>query len=457
MITRLRVNGFKNLVGLEARFGPLTGIAGLNGVGKSNLFDALALLKGLSTHSLVEAFHLVRGADQELRNVFTTRGPDRISFDLDMLVPQRGTDEFGQTAEASSTFLNYQVELSLQNGTRIELESETLEQIPKKEAAGRLSFASREWLESVVKTSRRNAPYISTDDSGQVLHHREGRHGGGSWRFQGKTLTRTVLSSAQNAQESPTAVMARKTLASIRFLQLEPTSLRLADKFSADNELAADGRHLPATLDFLSQANPDLYFTSLSNRLATLVAGVDRISVMRDEGRRNLIAQLKFLSGEEFPASSLSDGTLRFLALAALESDPRVLGTLCLEEPENGIHPQKLDAMLRLLRTHACDPTYSCDTDNPLRQVIFSTHSTGLVERLYPEELLFATAAGQSLSLLPVQSTWRNGGSVNLGEVISYLNGVPEELEIDSGELFPTVRQMTETIQGELFKTPGNG
>ena len=41
MLTRLRVKGFKNLVDVEAHFGPFTCIAGANAVGKSNLFDAV--------------------------------------------------------------------------------------------------------------------------------------------------------------------------------------------------------------------------------------------------------------------------------------------------------------------------------------------------------------------------------------------------------------------------------
>ncbi len=45
MITRLGVKGFKNLQSVSVPLGPLTCIAGLNGVGKSNFFDALLFLK----------------------------------------------------------------------------------------------------------------------------------------------------------------------------------------------------------------------------------------------------------------------------------------------------------------------------------------------------------------------------------------------------------------------------
>ncbi len=41
MLTRLKVSGFKNLVDVDVHFGPFTCIAGANGVGKSNLFDAI--------------------------------------------------------------------------------------------------------------------------------------------------------------------------------------------------------------------------------------------------------------------------------------------------------------------------------------------------------------------------------------------------------------------------------
>lgn len=40
MLTRLEVDGFKNLLDFPVDFGPFNCIAGPNGVGKSNLFDA---------------------------------------------------------------------------------------------------------------------------------------------------------------------------------------------------------------------------------------------------------------------------------------------------------------------------------------------------------------------------------------------------------------------------------
>ena len=53
MITRLKVSGFKNLVYVDIHLGPFTCIAGLNGVGKSNLFDAIRFLSSSASMTLV--------------------------------------------------------------------------------------------------------------------------------------------------------------------------------------------------------------------------------------------------------------------------------------------------------------------------------------------------------------------------------------------------------------------
>ena len=60
MLTRLKVSGFKNLVGVDVRFGPFTCIAGANGIGKSNLFDAIAFLGALASAqgtAVIRPFH----------------------------------------------------------------------------------------------------------------------------------------------------------------------------------------------------------------------------------------------------------------------------------------------------------------------------------------------------------------------------------------------------------------
>src|SRR5664279_2460242 len=73
MLTRLKVNGFKNLVDVDVRFGPFTCIAGANGVGKSNLFDAIMFLSALADKTLIDAAKSVRdeeGRSSDIRGLF---------------------------------------------------------------------------------------------------------------------------------------------------------------------------------------------------------------------------------------------------------------------------------------------------------------------------------------------------------------------------------------------------
>ena len=77
MLTRLKVSGFKNLSDVDLYFGPFTCIGGLNGVGKSNLFDAINFLSLLSSKTVLEAAALVRderGNTGDIRSLFRKKG-----------------------------------------------------------------------------------------------------------------------------------------------------------------------------------------------------------------------------------------------------------------------------------------------------------------------------------------------------------------------------------------------
>ncbi len=122
-----------------------------------------------------------------------------------------------------------------------------------------------------------------------------------------------------------------------------------------------------------------------------------------------------------------------------LEQDPTATGLLCLEEPENGIHPERMDAMMRLLGDMAVDTDESVDDENPLRQIIVSTHSPVVAARARADELVFADhrdAPGQrpgamrSLVVRPVKDAWRavdDVAPVAHGDVIQYLGALRPE------------------------------
>jgi predicted ATPase len=251
-----------------------------------------------------------------------------------------------------------------------------------------------------------------------------------------------VLSSG-NASESPTVLCARREMASWKLLQLEPSALRRPSEFTSPTQLGTDGLNLAAALDYLARTAPQAdaapdeaaVYCEIANRLSELIGGVHSLRVDHDEKRELLTLVLKEFSGTEFPASALSDGTLRFLALAVLETDSRSGGVICLEEPENGIHPARIPAMLRLLQDVAGDVEEEVDAANPLRQVIVNTHSPAVVGEA-PEDSLLVAEAKETLidgtrrtqvrfACLP--DTWRANAPeepplVAKGQLLAYLN-----------------------------------
>lgn len=450
MLTRLKVNGFKNLLDVDLRFGPFTCIAGPNGVGKSNLFDAIAFLGSLAEKSLAEAAAEVRGDPRSKRAAKGGVAP--MGFEAEMLIPPAGVDRLGQEAEAATTFVRYAVEIGWRDG-RWTVERETLDPIGKRAARGHLAFGhSVAWRESAVRGQGRRNPLISTDRGEGVirLHFDRGPESAGGGRpreFVATRLPRTVLSDA-NAAESSTAVLVQQEMRSWRRLQLEPAALRRPDELRAPARLGLDGRHLPATLARLAGARleaaraPDAgraaeaaaTYAELANRLAELVPDVRSLRVDVDPRRELLTLRLEDGSGVEHPAGALSDGILRFLALATLWWDTESTGLICVEEPENGIHPRRLPAMLELLRDLAVDPELEISEANPLRQVIVNTHSPWVVAQIPDEALLMALRAtrreAESRWVLPVfqglADTWRaraepEEAAVSRAEVLAFL------------------------------------
>ncbi|MCC6407021.1 MAG: AAA family ATPase [Planctomycetes bacterium] len=461
MLTRLRVDGFKNLNAVDVHFGPFTCIAGPNGVGKSNLFDAIAFLSALADKPLVEAALTVRGVEtrrSDVRGIFRRSGEaiaSEMHIEVEMLIPQQGEDFLGQEALAGTTYLKYCLSLQHRADPQaagvgvLEIAHESLEHIKKQEARDALGFVhSPEWLKSVV-IGKRGIPYISTDPgpNGQIITLRSdsaGAKGGGRPRsVLAATLPRTVLSSVQNAAEHRTVVLARQEMMSWTQLQLEPTALRKPDDFTSPRSLTASGGHLPATLYELAQreervergGSANLY-AQVANRLSELVEGVSKLRIDVDEKRQLLSVVMTDRSRTDHFAGALSDGTLRFLALVVLEADRRGRSLICLEEPENGMHPSRIPAVIQLLADIAVDVSLPVGDDNPLRQVIINTHSPGVVRCVHDQSLLIAQASSSptslrplgSLTLRPLTKTWRARVSPDLptaarADVLAYLDG----------------------------------
>jgi len=398
MITRIKISGFKSLVNVDVELGPFTCIAGTNAVGKSNFFDSLMFLSNLADKTLVDAAKSVRSDDKKyatLKDIFYKSGDsysDTMKFELSMLIPTQTEDDLGQPAKASITSLQYNLELRYNEKDEenpITIESEELLPITQSNAKKNIGFeATTIWKNNVI-SGRKTTPFISTQD-GKVKIHQDTK-GAGPVSYQMGKMQRTLLSSA--TAEYPTAFMVRHELRSWRMLQLEPSALRKPDDFDIrrNARLESNGAHLAATLYRLHNEikNQDVY-QQVTNKLSNIIEGLEYVSVDKDEKRELLTLQVKYKGGGTFQANTLSDGTLRFLGLTVLELDNKSDGVICFEEPENGIHPLKIAAIIELLQRIAVDTNYVVDENNPFRQVIINTHSPVVVSIVPDDSLLMA-------------------------------------------------------------------
>ena len=270
MLTRLKVTGFKNLVNVDVRFGPFTCIAGVNGVGKSNLFDAIMFMSALADKPLLDAAKSVRDEDgrmSDIQSLFYHIGDifgTKMTFVAEMIVPQNGTDDLGQEAQASITSLRYSITIGYrsENGHKqggLELLWEELTHINRGDASKHFLFPNKtKWRDSAVTGRRSGGDFISTEGDGKdrvIKLHQDGGGHGRPRSILAVNLPRTVLSTT-NAAENPTALMAKREMQSWRLLQLEPAALRKPDEISAPTKLGANGSHLAATLYHLPKTRP---------------------------------------------------------------------------------------------------------------------------------------------------------------------------------------------------------
>lgn len=468
MLTRFEVSGFKNLRDVVVDFGPFTCIAGPNGAGKSNLFDAIQLLSALSRTSFSRAFGEIRaggGQRGTVRSMLSPRvlaGEENLRLAAELIVP--GTTEIvhrspfmttgavRRNVRPHNTFLRYEIELSVDDSDgvapRLGIVRESLaplrmESLPEPMRAVCTDYVVSESWSGIFATCSDENPRRDGTVFVDIIDQIDDEEMGlvdivNSVEIDG---TKAAVLSMTDLVVAPEVRAVRREMASWRFLSLEPSAMRAADDVDEVGPISATGAHVPAFLHRREQRTGSAVCDEVRRAAAALV-DIRSLRVVPNGDFLELRAQLG--EGPELPARSLSDGTLRFLTLAALGVSDDI-GLIALEEPENGIHPAKIEAMLELLRSlsqpeepekpeeknysdpwsrlESTDSTEPIDPIGPksgrLRQVLVNTHSPYLVEevlRRAPDDVLCAVLwtrqdpdgrRSSSASFHPLAGTWR--------------------------------------------------
>jgi predicted ATPase len=370
----------------------------------------------------------------------------------EMIVNRDVEDDFGQPAEATSTFLRYELELAYEEPRgrsagrygNVRLVRESLGYISKGQASSRLPWnKSKMFIDNLIINNRRATSFISTNtdsaDSHIIQVHQDGGSRGQPRKSAADRTQRTVVSTT-NTSDDPTILAAKREMQQWRKLALEPSAMRAPDSVTDDSVIGANGSHLAAALSRLEEHDADVVARVAAT--ASALTDVREIEVDFDPARDILTLTARIGTGPFLPARALSEGTLRFLALSVIDADSAFAGVLCMEEPENGIHPGKIASMVDLLRSLAVDVEDEIDTYNPLRQVIVNTHSPHFVLEQEPDDLLLAVPVSiqrngqevRSMQLLPLSGSWRDKGGVYtasklmITEYLTLPEGAPMQL-----------------------------
>lgn len=325
MIHRIDIEGYKSIQKAEVNLRRLNIIIGSNGVGKSNFISAFKLIKDIYNKSLQNA-------------VLTSGGADGVLY------------------------------------------------------LGR-KVTSRMWLDLYLgqdKSETANNRFIvdlrETDDK-LYIYSMQTAFLSGVWHYQ--NCDSNVWESKFQYDRSGQAYYVNPIINSLDVYHFHDTGATSALKkqaYISDNQrLRPNGANLPSMLYLLKQKAPEVFRDI--EALVSHVYPLFNAFVLEPERLAEDQIKLHWLqSGTPdylFNASQLSDGTLRFIALATLLLQPDLKGTVIIDEPELGLHPKAISILSGLIKKVS-----------EKVQIIISTQSVDLINDFTPEDILVAYRKG---------------------------------------------------------------
>jgi len=346
MLERIAVKGYKSLYDIDVSLPACAVLFGPNAAGKSNFLDAVQALSRLATQrTLQEALsepgggHLVRGFPIEAFSLPTDG--------LQGLLTRRSEPSFtinGDLRTAASRF-NYQVEIVIQ---------------PK---SGSLAVKNEYLAELGRKGEPKNLPRIELSEDNLLLRPK----GRGRPIHHPKGLNYTLLSDPRHSGDNYKVIeTCRGEFANWRTYYLEPHVAMRGTRAPAEmTDIGVLGENLAPFL-YRLRAEHRKYFDAVNRAIRSIIPSVEAIEVDLDEKRGTLDILVR-QDGIPYSSRVISEGTLRVLALCAIAANPWRTSLVAFEEPENGVHPQRIELIADLL-------TSLIDRDPPV-QLIITTHS----------------------------------------------------------------------------------
>jgi len=338
MIKKLKVKNFKALRDIEIELTPIHVLIGPNDSGKTSILEVLAALCRSANHSITEIF-LGQWKGTEL----VWKGESKLSVAIEVNFEDRMVKSYGvnfsflwhnKKVELLSEFLNDSIEIT----------------------NSKVIFHDRTAILG-------NAP--STDELQNLRNH-----------------VSKLLYEVHYYRFNPSFLALPVAPDSKRRFRMETNGFGLAllldEILSFDRErfdkLENQFREIFSQIKSIKLQQEEAYKAPVDNP--------DQVTMLNRADGKGIYFQLRE-SGQLIPASQASDGTLLVLAYLSILYLPEPPRLLLIEEPENGIHPKRLQDILGVLKKLVKEQSRT--------QVVLTTHSPYVLDLFEPEEVTLCT------------------------------------------------------------------
>ena len=364
MITRIDATNYRCFERLGINLGAFAVIAGANGSGKTTLLD-IPILFGdlLRSRNVAQAFMsrlLSRGA----RATSLTEVPfrsDRDSFTLGLeaklpshlatVLTESAPASVRDTPEKHPTHIRYELRLEIEGGHQLTVRNEYLFVFPMSDAYenGRLPMqgenADQDDWRFILKRD------FHWEHTSEIVLRPETK--GAKEKSTQVDRTVTALPRLQYEPEAEFTAgrwFLNQLLNGALFFDPKWPDLRVAAPPGLDRTLMPSGENLPWLALELRNADPER-FAMWVGHIRTALHQIADISVHEREEDHHAYFRVMYEGGFSVTSSGLSEGTLRILALTLVAYLPNPPALLVVEEPENSIHPQAIEAIMQSLRS----------------------------------------------------------------------------------------------------------
>lgn len=340
MLKRLVVRGFKSLQDVSVECPRMAVLFGPNAAGKSNLLDAIQAVSRIGTQrTLADAMsEPIRGYPVEAFS-FPSGGL------AELLTSPSARFSIGADVTRERDIYRYRVDVEIAPGS------------------GALAVAD-EYLSALGKDGSPKGTAAIELVEGKLRVRRKGE--AGKPRNEPLRQNYAMLSDPRLGTPLYRSIeRTRSELSGWRTYYLDPrVAMRAAQPPSDVRDIGVLGGEIAPFLYRLRAEHPK-HFQAISRTLRSIVPSVEDLTVDLDR-RRGTLDILVRQTGVDYSSRIVSEGTLRVLALCAIAVNPWGGSLLAFEEPENGVHPRRLELIAQMLLSLALEQG---------RQVVVTTHS----------------------------------------------------------------------------------